>query len=94
MANILFHKGSTIDEKCKQTRSLFFVEELFCGDFKDRAPISLRKKVDRTELCGIENSINCLHEEPSFAKPMFKDYKHFKKSIESLGINIKQYFKD
>jgi len=92
MSKILFYNGSTIDEKHKEKRGFFFIEELFEGDFYHKAPALLRKKLDKDDIENIEIGVKCYYGAPIDSKVVFKDYAHFRKVIEDVGINLKQYY--
>jgi hypothetical protein len=88
----LIYKGSIVDANFKQKRGYFFIEELFCGDFFNKAPLSLRKKIDADSLESIEIALKCYFTAPSNSKVIFQNYTHFKKTLEEFGINIKLYY--
>jgi len=92
METQLFYKGSIVDANFKQKRGYFFIEELFCGDFFNKAPLSLRKKIDADSMESIEIDLKCYFAVPSKSKMIFQSYTHFKKTLEDFGINIKLYY--
>lgn len=89
----IFYKGAEISEKYKKNKGYFFTQELFEGDFKNRAPITLREKIDKESVEALEINLSGYYGCPTNSKIVFKTYKHFKKTLEEVGINIKLFYK-
>jgi len=87
------YNGSEISQGQKEKRGFFYIEELFTGNFPQKAPISLRKKVNKEIIQNIETNVNCFFGVSSDTKIIFKDYKHFRRTIDEIGIPLKQYLK-
>jgi hypothetical protein len=91
----LIYDGSKITEEHKKKRGLFFLEELFVGNFNSiRAPLSLRKKMDSDVFENIELDMKCFFGVKDESKIVFKNYTHFRKILKRSGISLKQYFKE
>lgn len=89
----LYYNGSLIDGNHKKKRGFFFIEELFAGEFLHKAPVSLRKKLDSEDLENIETGIKCYFEIPLNSKIVFQNYTHFRRVLDEVKINLKQYYK-
>lgn len=87
----IYYKGAVISEVHKEKRGFFFTEELFEGDFSDKAPKTIRKKVDLETLENIEACMKGFLSIPSQSKMAFKSYTQFKRFLEDIGISLKQY---
>jgi hypothetical protein len=88
------YNGSTMTKEHKEKRGFFYIEELFVGSYDvTRAPKTLREKVDVEIMENIEMNIKCFFGSPANSKIVFKNYAHFKKILEEVGINLKQYLK-
>jgi hypothetical protein len=92
MSEVLFYNGSIIDEKHKERRGFFFIEELFVGDFFHKAPASLRKKLDDNDLENIETGVKSYFGTPFSSKIVFQNYAHFRRVLDEVGISLKQYY--
>ena len=89
----LYYKGALIDENHKTKNQLFFVNELFIGDFKKKAPISLREKITPEVIDTLELHLACYYRIPLHGKSTFKSYKHFMVTLEDAMFDLKKYVK-
>lgn len=80
-------------EENKVKRNLFFIEELFEGDYANKAPRTLRDKMQSDDMENIEVNIKCFFGAPEKSKVAFKNYTHFRKTTTEMGINLTKYFK-
>ena len=88
----LYYKAALVDEKYKKERQFFFIEELFVGDYKNKAPEMLRKKLDKESIEYLETTMKCVFAIPTRARIIFKNYKQFRNRLEEGKIKIEEYF--
>jgi hypothetical protein len=89
----IYHNGSIITKEHKEKRKLLFIEELFVGSFFDKAPQTLRKKMTTEIMEKVEMGIKFFYRAPIDSRVVFKNYTHFKKTLNDVGINLKRYLK-
>jgi len=87
----IFYKGALIDKEHKRKRGLFFLEELFVGDFNKKAPKRLREKINPDIINSLEIRLACFYRIPIHAKSTFDDYRHLVIVLESMGIKLKRF---
>lgn len=90
----IVYNNSFISDAIKNKKSLFFIEELFSGDLKGKAPLTIRKKINSDSLSELETSLKCCYNiiPMSTTKMAFTNYKHFIKTIKEVNLNIKNFF--
>lgn len=87
----IYFKGALIDEVHKEKRGLFFIKELFEGEFDKKAPISLRNKIDAQGIENLELHLTCFYRISPNSKITFENYKHMRSTLKGAEINIKQF---
>ena len=88
----MFYRRALVPSNYKEKKGYFFIEELFEGDFKKKAPITLRKKISREDMEMIEVLIKGCHCLPSNSRLLFESYYDFRDVLKENGINIKLYY--
>jgi hypothetical protein len=63
----------------------------FIGSFENRAPISLRNKIDDESIENLKTSIQSFYGNPLKTKIVYKSYTQFRRNLEEIGINLKHY---
>lgn len=91
MENNVVYSGTSISLEYKKKRGLFFIEELLGENAPSNIPLYLKEKLDKDSMEHIETRVKMHFCAQPNARVAFKDYRHFKNTLEDAGIVVKKY---
>lgn len=87
------YNGSIITQEQKEKQGFLYIEQLVFDKGGGNIPRTIYERIDADIVERIETDIKCFYGISTDSKIVFKDYKHFSKTLKELETKLKNYTK-